>query len=107
MALELRNRLEASLGITLPVALVWAYPTITALADALCERMGYAPHEIADWPKPNRKPTLSDEEMELLADLVEASELGAPRQERPSRDESGRTRGHRCRRTHERCWRGN
>ena len=43
MGLELRNRLEASLGITLPVALVWAYPTITDLAGALCERMDYAP----------------------------------------------------------------
>ena len=43
MALELRNRLEASLGITLPAALVWAYPTISALAEALCERMGYEP----------------------------------------------------------------
>ncbi|HET9563571.1 MAG TPA: SDR family NAD(P)-dependent oxidoreductase, partial [Mycobacterium sp.] len=43
MALELRNRLEATLGITLPVALVWAYPTISALAGALCERMGYEP----------------------------------------------------------------
>ena len=43
MALELRNRLEASLGITLPVALVWAYPTISGLAGALCERMGYEP----------------------------------------------------------------
>ena len=43
MALELRNRLEATLDITLPVALVWAYPTISALAGALCERMGYAP----------------------------------------------------------------
>ncbi len=41
MALELRNRLEATLGITLPVALVWAYPTIATLAGALCERMGY------------------------------------------------------------------
>ena len=43
MGLELRNRLEASLGITLPVALVWAYPTISDLATALCERMDYAP----------------------------------------------------------------
>jgi phthiocerol/phenolphthiocerol synthesis type-I polyketide synthase C len=42
MALELRNRLEASLGITLPAALIWAYPTIAGLAGALCERMGYA-----------------------------------------------------------------
>jgi phthiocerol/phenolphthiocerol synthesis type-I polyketide synthase C len=43
MALELRNRLETTLGITLPAALVWAYPTISALAGALCERMGYEP----------------------------------------------------------------
>ena len=43
MALELRNRLEATLDITLPAALVWAYPTISALAGALCERMGYEP----------------------------------------------------------------
>ncbi|CAN5605593.1 type I polyketide synthase [soil metagenome] len=41
MALELRNRLEASLAITLPAALIWAYPTIAGLAGALCERMGY------------------------------------------------------------------
>ena len=41
MALELRNRLEANLGIRLPAALIWAYPTISALAGALCERMGY------------------------------------------------------------------
>ena len=42
MALELRNRLEASLGIKLPAALIWAFPTISALAGALCERMGYS-----------------------------------------------------------------
>ena len=43
MALELRNRLETTLGITLPAALVWAYPTTSALAEAVCERMGYEP----------------------------------------------------------------
>jgi phthiocerol/phenolphthiocerol synthesis type-I polyketide synthase C len=75
MALELRNRLEASLGITLPAALVWAYPTITALAGALCERMGYAPMEIADLAETEPEPALSDEEMELLTELVEASDL--------------------------------
>ncbi len=42
MALELRNRLEANLGLALPAALIWAYPTISGLAGALCERMGYA-----------------------------------------------------------------
>ena len=76
MALELRNRLEASLGITLPVALVWAYPTISDLAGVLCERLGYAP--MSDTQKPSdAEPALSDEEMELLSDLVEASELEA------------------------------
>lgn len=73
MALELRNRLEASLGTTLPVALVWAYPTITDLSGALCERLGY---ESADAPQVSEaEPELSDEEMDLLSDLVAASEL--------------------------------
>jgi acyl carrier protein len=31
MGLEIRNRLERSLGLTLPAALVWTYPTIAAL----------------------------------------------------------------------------
>ncbi len=74
MALELRNRLEASLGTTLPAALVWAYPTITDLAGALCERLGYA--QLADVEQtPDAEAALSDEEMELLSDLVAASEL--------------------------------
>ena len=78
MALELRNRLEATLDITLPLALVWAYPTISALADALCERMGYAPGtESRKTAEPGTESSLSEEEMELLADLVEASELEA------------------------------
>ncbi|PLV48291.1 polyketide synthase, partial [Mycobacterium tuberculosis variant microti OV254] len=74
MALELRNRLEASLGTMLPAALVWAYPTITDLAGALCERLGYAAMT-ADPPAPEGESELSDEEMELLSDLVAASEL--------------------------------
>src|SRR5262249_21120192 len=68
MALEWRNRLEATLGITLPAALVWAYPTVSALAEAVGERMGY---------EPVTQSSLSEEEMELLADLVETSELAA------------------------------
>ncbi len=76
MALELRNRLESSLGTTLPVALVWAYPTITELAGAMCERLGYAPPADAQQTS-EAEPELSDEEMELLSDLVAASELEA------------------------------
>jgi phthiocerol/phenolphthiocerol synthesis type-I polyketide synthase C len=74
MALELRNRLEASLGTMLPAALVWAYPTITDLAGALCERLGYAAGAEAE-PTQEAESELSDEEMALLSDLVAASEL--------------------------------
>jgi acyl carrier protein len=40
LALEYRNRLEASLGLTLPATLVWGHPTIASLAPHLAERMG-------------------------------------------------------------------
>ncbi|HTX96098.1 MAG TPA: type I polyketide synthase [Mycobacterium sp.] len=76
MGLELRNRLEASLGIELPVALVWAYPTITDLSAALCGRMDYALPPDAQATS-DAEPELSEEEMDLLSDLVEASELEA------------------------------
>jgi len=39
MALELRNRLEAAIGIPLPATLVWYYPTVVALAPYLAERL--------------------------------------------------------------------
>ena len=58
----------------MPAALVWAYPTIEDLAGAMCERLGYA--TLADAaPAADGETELSDEEMELLSDLVAASEL--------------------------------
>jgi phthiocerol/phenolphthiocerol synthesis type-I polyketide synthase B len=42
MSLTLQRRLSASLGMALPAALIYEYPTVSSLADALCERMGYA-----------------------------------------------------------------
>ena len=67
MALELRNRLEAALDITLPVALVWAYPTISALAGSLCERMGY---------QPGTESSMSEEKIvDAYEDLTEAELL--------------------------------
>jgi myxalamid-type polyketide synthase MxaE and MxaD len=39
-ALELRNRLELSFGVTLSATLIWAYPTIGQLAEFLAEKMG-------------------------------------------------------------------
>ncbi len=40
MALELRNRLEVGLALSLPATLVWAHPTVTALARHLLEKLG-------------------------------------------------------------------
>lgn len=45
MSVTLQRRLSASLGIALPAALIYEYPTISSLTDALCERMGYATTE--------------------------------------------------------------
>ncbi|MGH3847233.1 MAG: beta-ketoacyl reductase, partial [Pseudonocardiaceae bacterium] len=76
MALELRNRLETALGINLPVALVWAYPTIAALADAICDRMGYeAAAGTPGTAEPDAEVSLSEDEAELLADFVDAGAL--------------------------------
>jgi phthiocerol/phenolphthiocerol synthesis type-I polyketide synthase C len=77
MALELRNRLEDCVGITLPVTLVWACPTISDLTSILCERMGYDAGSDGRQATaaPDPQPVLSDEDMELLAGLVEAGEL--------------------------------
>ncbi|OBH88765.1 hypothetical protein A5678_15520 [Mycobacterium sp. E2733] len=73
MALELRNRLESRVGTTLPAALVWAYPTISDLAGALCERLGF--EETAETS--DVEPALEDADMELLSDLASASEAEA------------------------------
>lgn len=49
MALELRNRLESSLGLTLRATLIWSYPTVTALATHLAELLGLeVPEEVAE-----------------------------------------------------------
>jgi phthiocerol/phenolphthiocerol synthesis type-I polyketide synthase B len=42
MSVTLQRGLSASLGIQLPAAVIYEYPTISSLTDALCERMGYA-----------------------------------------------------------------
>ncbi len=39
LALELRNRLETNLGVSLPGTLIWAYPTIDALIPFLAEKL--------------------------------------------------------------------
>jgi phthiocerol/phenolphthiocerol synthesis type-I polyketide synthase B len=45
MSVTLQRGLSASLGMTLPAAVIYEYPTITSLTDALCERLGYVTAE--------------------------------------------------------------
>jgi phthiocerol/phenolphthiocerol synthesis type-I polyketide synthase B len=47
MSVTLQRRLAAGLGIGLPAALIYEYPTVSALTDALLERMGYPPADQA------------------------------------------------------------
>jgi hypothetical protein len=55
-ALELGNRLEASLGVTLSPTLMWNYPTIGALAPYLASKMN-----ISLSPTEEAAPDLQDE----------------------------------------------
>ncbi|WP_028933378.1 type I polyketide synthase [Pseudonocardia spinosispora] len=66
MALELRNRLEAALGVRLPVTLLFTAPTVTALGDQVLERLGLA-DEPRDEPDGSDLDDLSMDE--LLAEI--------------------------------------
>jgi len=52
MGLELRNRLESALGLSLPATLIWTYPTVDQIARSLCTRLfdNDAPRTLADEP---------------------------------------------------------
>jgi myxalamid-type polyketide synthase MxaE and MxaD len=63
MVVELRNRLESSLGLTLSATLVWKYPTIAALGHHLASRL-----EIPLEAPP--LPTAASEPDERLANLA-------------------------------------
>jgi acyl transferase domain-containing protein len=67
MSLELRNRLELALGLTLPATLVWNYPTVAAIAVHLLERLGLATDAAA--------PAAPAEDAELEGLLAEIQEL--------------------------------
>jgi hypothetical protein len=78
MGLEIRNRLERSLGLTLSAALVWTYPTLTALTAFLAEALdlpagtGAAPSPVEVQPRPELTEAgaavaeLSEEEAERM-----------------------------------------
>lgn len=77
MALELRNRLEAALALTLSATLVWNYPTITSLVPYLAERLGIgletAAETTASAPELSATPSAEAEAAEL--DQLSESEM--------------------------------
>ena len=71
MGLEIRNRLEASLGLTIPATLIWTYPTIAALTTHLAETLGLAEEA---WPTP-ASPSAPSAQDELRRTAERISEL--------------------------------
>ncbi|MDC0721164.1 type I polyketide synthase [Nannocystis bainbridge] len=67
LGLELRNRLEAGLGLTLSATLIWTWPTVNELARHLGERLG--------WDAPPPAPAPAPVDLDDLDDL-ELLELG-------------------------------
>lgn len=67
MALELRNRLEASFGLALSGTLVFNYPTASALAGHLGERMEAT--LASDGPEASATPVPTDEVDQILSEL--------------------------------------
>nr|CBD77732.1 polyketide synthase [Chondromyces crocatus] len=76
MAIEFRNRLEASLGLVLPATLVWTYPTLSDLATHLATKLGLsledrAEREIELSPTPPAAPALDGLSIDEVASLLE------------------------------------
>lgn len=61
MALELRNRCEAGLGVRLSPTLIWAHPTVDDLVPELAQRMGVELEEDGEAPEAEAEPEVADE----------------------------------------------
>jgi acyl transferase domain-containing protein/acyl-CoA synthetase (AMP-forming)/AMP-acid ligase II/acyl carrier protein/NAD(P)-dependent dehydrogenase (short-subunit alcohol dehydrogenase family) len=76
-AIELRNRLEASLGLTLSATLVWNHPTIAALATYFLARQDLAATSAPVAVGPPAAPVLEPPGTDRLRALSEADALRA------------------------------
>jgi NADPH:quinone reductase-like Zn-dependent oxidoreductase/acyl carrier protein/short-subunit dehydrogenase len=75
MTLELRNRLENSLGLTLSATLIWNYPTVDALTPFLTEKLGLQEMETEDAGEVKKLEAdmdLTGSQAEALDDLSQA-----------------------------------
>jgi NAD(P)-dependent dehydrogenase (short-subunit alcohol dehydrogenase family)/acyl carrier protein len=76
MTLELRNRLELSLGVTLSATLLWNYPTVAALTQFLADKMGISLLADADAPEPSPADPLVGGQESLLS--IEVDKAAGP-----------------------------
>lgn len=79
MALELRNRLEASLGLTLSATLAWNHPTVAAITAYLAGKLGPAEAEARETPRPGAEPepAAGGKLGEVLAEIGQLSDEDA------------------------------
>lgn len=71
LALELRNRLEASFDLTLSASMVWNYPTVIALIGHLADKIGLDRHTNGDTPAAQEEAVaFSESENETLLELL-------------------------------------
>jgi len=71
MSVEIRNRLEAGLGLRLPATVLFTYTTLTTLATHILDRLGLEPHpKEATHAEPPRtsKAALTSAEIDRLSD---------------------------------------
>jgi acyl transferase domain-containing protein/acyl carrier protein len=74
MGMELRNRLESSLGLTLSATLVWTHPNVAAISQFLHAQLGYeaAPEPEAAPSQPQEK---ASEELRKQVETMSRDEL--------------------------------
>lgn len=70
MTVELKNRLEASLGLSLSATLIWSYPTLTALGPQLAGKLNLSLEEVVASPSPAKT---AEGDAQLAADVARLS----------------------------------
>ena len=75
MGLEIRNRLEAALGITFSATLVWTYPTVERIVEHIAGRLADVAAPDAPANVDNEAPDVGEDELTPPPALEEAEAL--------------------------------